>query len=788
MKRFAKDALFWMPALVLFAIFLGPVCVGSRSFVRGDFSVQHWPWGQYLYDTFRAGSFPFWTQAMAGGFPLAAEGQVAAFYGPHRALFALMPFWGAYSSSIVLHFLAGVLGFYIFCRTVHLSRAGAGLAALVYAFGSNYAGCYYNTGSLRVLAWLPYALWILDRMRHRPAPSRLALGSLCALIVSQMWNAGFSQIALYGMGFAWCFALLNVRRPGGAAVLGVYSGAVVLGTLLSAPQMALTMELIGQSVRQDETVAFALWGSVPPTSLVSLLFPEWGTVQRVSFYAGVPALLALCAYGLLPRARRDYRPLILFAIFLLLSLGKLNPLYTALVQALDLTLLRNPAKFLFFAGLSLAWMAGLGFDALLLALKRRRAEKILPAVAALAVLGALLPALCRGVWMAARPLWESWSASYLQAVLNEKGGSAAPAQQYRLMLDSFYGRLGELFSYTHAHTAVASVLILTTAFLAWLAVRRRMTRKVFLASILCLAAIDLYYFGRHLGAGFIGNAGAVSETDPDERVRFLQAAQQADPGPFAEFVLDPLSEFLPPNRSMAYGLEHPGGYSPLLLKDYYDLTRELGIVDGSTGRAPFVQDAWTQSRGLLDLIGIQHLASDAVLPWEGFRETGRVGGTLFYRNAWVLPPAGAWTRAVTIADAAERLAYMKSSAFQPREMVVVERDTGLPVSSQGGVFKAAEIMRWEDGRALAIFTLPEEGIGWVRIAAYPGWRVWVNGQPQPWFKVHHAFIGFRLEPGVHQVELSYAPTHYRQSLAVSALAALLILAGAWRFFFRTKTL
>lgn len=773
--------LFLVPLLLLFFDFLWPVMTLQKSFIGSDYSVQHWPWARYLYDELRAGRCPFWTDAMACGFPLVAEGQIAAFYGPHRILFALLPFWPAYSWSIVLHFLAGSLGFYAYARAARLSRAGAGFSAAIYAFGSGFAGCFYNTGSLRTLAWFPLLLWLVEKMPGETRARRARLAVIAALAVGQMWNAGFAQIAVYAFGYVFVMALFGLRRRNGVESLAWYGTAVVAGTALAAPQIALSWELIGESVRRGESAAFALWGSMPPSGPVSLLFPEWGNIQRVSFYAGVPAVFMAAAFAFLPRGRKDWRHACLFLLFAAAALGKFNPLYAALVKGLSLNFFRVPSKFLFFAVAAFALLAGQGLDAFLLAIKRGAARRLFFPAAGIAAFAAALPGACRLAWLAAGPMWGKFSGRVVSSVLAEKGAVARPAAEYSKYMEDYYGRLGELFSYAQAHTLASVVLSAACAAVLILAMHRKIGRPVFLVLFFALAVADFHFYGRKLGTGFIGNAEKLASAAPDARIRFLQKAAVSDPGAIAEFDVDPSDEFLPPNRTMAYGLSHAGGYSPLLLKNYYELVYDLGIVDGSLGRAPFSEKVWQESRGLLDLAGIQCLASDAKLPWAGFDEIGREGNAFFYRNARVLPVAAAWTKAKVIPESSERLRYLKSSEYDPRSAAVVDRDLGLPSGGEA-VFSIAEIEQQAPGKLKALYALPGEGVGWARVAAYPGWRLRIDGKPQPWFRVNHAFIGFRLEAGAHEVELDYVPSRYREALLVSAAAGLLALAACLSFF------
>jgi uncharacterized membrane protein YfhO len=59
---------------------------------------------------------------------------------------------------------------------------------------------------------------------------------------------------------------------------------------------------------------------------------------------------------------------------------------------------------------------------------------------------------------------------------------------------------------------------------------------------------------------------------------------------------------------------------------------------------------------------------------------------------------------------------------------------------------------------------------------FPGWRVRVDGRDAPIERVDYLFRGVRLTPGRHVVEFRYEPASWRVGLAVSGLAALVLVA------------
>ena len=64
----------------------------------------------------------------------------------------------------------------------------------------------------------------------------------------------------------------------------------------------------------------------------------------------------------------------------------------------------------------------------------------------------------------------------------------------------------------------------------------------------------------------------------------------------------------------------------------------------------------------------------------------------------------------------------------------------------------------------------------VRDTFYPGWTASVDGTPSQILRVDHAFRGVLVPPGRHRVRLAYRPASFRLGAAISAVAALVLVA------------
>ncbi|MBI3315809.1 MAG: hypothetical protein HYZ87_02405, partial [Candidatus Omnitrophica bacterium] len=361
-KRIQDNAYFLVFFGVLFFIFLWPFIFLKETLRHGDYGLQFYPWAFHYSQALRAGHLPYWTDLVACGFPLVAEGQVAAYYFLHGLSYLLLPFKVAYTWNIPLHFLLGGLGAYLYARKAGLSKEGATLAAVIFSFGSGYGGHFYTTGTLRVLTWLPWCL-LLVRSFFENSPRKLLGVSCLAFFISQMWTAGFPQLAVYAFFYLGLFILFHGRE--GLRPFFLYLAALFLGTLIAAPQIFSTLELAALSVREGQSADFALWGSVLPPGFLALLFPRWGFFLKTSFYIGTLAFFLACISAGSPKNKPGKIHLALVLVFYFLAIGKYNPLYAWAVETLGVTGMRNPSKFLFFCFVSLGMLSGFGLQKVL---------------------------------------------------------------------------------------------------------------------------------------------------------------------------------------------------------------------------------------------------------------------------------------------------------------------------------------------------------------------------------------------------------------------------------------
>ncbi|MBI3742304.1 MAG: hypothetical protein HY257_11195, partial [Chloroflexi bacterium] len=93
-------------------IYFLPITLGQQVWYGTDIIRLFHPFGVELSRALNAGRLPLWTPNLLAGFPLLAEGQIAALYPPNWILFRLLPAHFAISASILLHLAWAGVGMY----------------------------------------------------------------------------------------------------------------------------------------------------------------------------------------------------------------------------------------------------------------------------------------------------------------------------------------------------------------------------------------------------------------------------------------------------------------------------------------------------------------------------------------------------------------------------------------------------------------------------------------------------------------------------------------------------
>lgn len=210
---------------------LGPVVVRNPNL--NDVALQFAPWQQAVRDSWRDGEIPHRDRWNGCGTPLAANGSSSAF-SPIVLLGLLLPLAQSFTLQGALKLFLAASGTWLWLRELRVSKEGALLGAVAYAFSFSITPWLYFPQTAVLCLW-PWAFFAVELLRD-PALSRRALFLLVAVFT--VWPlAGHIESVVSGgvLLFLW----IVVRRlsgdfPEAGRVVARVAGAGALAMALSA--------------------------------------------------------------------------------------------------------------------------------------------------------------------------------------------------------------------------------------------------------------------------------------------------------------------------------------------------------------------------------------------------------------------------------------------------------------------------------------------------------------------------------------------------------------------------
>lgn len=362
----AHFAFFWRAALLLGFLAHSDICYFFA------------PMKDLLHESLRAGRLPLWSPYIFCGYPVAAEGQIAAFYPPGLLISWLLPSPAAINWLVISHLMLAGVSMYVLARRLGLPPTGAWLAAFVFSFSGYLFAHIHHISLICAAAWLPFTLVFIDHAYHSRLVSNACLAALswaaCALCGHPQTLFYVSLAALFWI--VWRAVTsgrdeLTVKLTRAGAVAGL---TFALGTGIASVQLLMTADLSALAPHGERgTLGYVTAFSLLPGHLRGLIAPNWQGTPAFStyhgerfyweyvLYVGIVPLVLAAGGGL---ARRGRVWLCFGAIALLLALAEGNPLYLVLRFLPGFSDFRVPARFIFLFTFAVALLSAEGWYAL----------------------------------------------------------------------------------------------------------------------------------------------------------------------------------------------------------------------------------------------------------------------------------------------------------------------------------------------------------------------------------------------------------------------------------------
>jgi len=335
-----------------------------------DILISHYPNLLLIQRSLASGDgFPLWSPLILSGYPLDANPLSTLWYPPAwiSLLFSL-PL--GINLVMAIHIIIGVAGYWQLLRRLNLSTGITFLGSILFGFlpaGYAHIIAGHFTWSCAA-AWFPW----LAAFSIQKARSKWEWISLPAFCFGLMMLADL-RFSAYAGAF-WIILLAarmfintpNHSRRDRLIPMIRAGGIVVLAAGMSAIVWLPLLEYTGASTRVLMGNDDIFYLSLPPVQLTGLVVPGHPTSMEWIFYPGsVCLLLGMIAYSFIKEKRDLWVWTGLSVLFLLWSFGDAIPVNRWLVGLPGLSLLRVPARGLYFFNFALLTGAMISLDHLI---------------------------------------------------------------------------------------------------------------------------------------------------------------------------------------------------------------------------------------------------------------------------------------------------------------------------------------------------------------------------------------------------------------------------------------
>ncbi len=747
--------------------------------VPWDSKAHFQPQLSFLARSLHSGESPFWAPFVFAGHPQVADPQSLIFSPPFLLMALLNPDAGMreLDAAVFLALLAGAMAIVLYFRDRRWHEAAAVIAALSFAFGGAAAWRIQHVGQVVSVAYLPIAIWLLDRAITRASWSY----GLAAGFVAGLMLLGRDQVAFLGTLALGAYALTKLpsafRRHGWKGALTPLAAGAAGGLATIAAPMVMTLLIAADSNRPEITLIEAGKGSLHPWSLLTGVIPhlfgisrpladywgppspDWGWVDlylarnMATFYFGMLPVLGLALLPLMWRFRARFagaaRPdgfdadphrrdglffFAAFACFLLYSLGRYTPFFSiafSIIPGVDR--FRRPADALFVACAMASMAGGYGVQRLLAEPTFRLSP--LAARLGVAVFAALLAA----------------------------GGGLAFAT----------GKLEGSIAPLAAAACFAAAALLGLAILRRLAARPVMAATA--AALLLIADLG-WNNAPNESTGLAPSTYDVLRPDTaNETIALLKARTAATRGPDRIDRVELAGVgFHWPNVTLTHGLHHTLGYNPVRSAAYSTSVGARDHIAGPDQRL-FTPLAPSYKSLMIDMVGLRYIATGipmrdlyaaaprapglppAVFSEEDFPLIARTAEAYVYENPRALPRVLFAARAQQVDFAATIRSGLWPDGFDPRETVLLQRAaTAAEAAARPGP-RSVRIVSYRNTEVVIEAVSESGGFVVLNDSWDDWWRVEVNGAAA---QIEHANVVFRavaVPAGTVTVRFVYRP-------------------------------
>lgn len=684
----------------------------------------------FLAESFRAGELPLWIPYICAGRPFAADPQTGVFY-PLNLLYAVLPVPAALTVLIFIHMAAAGLSCCLLARQIGLGGFASLVSGVIFMWNGFLVSHAYRGQSERVeaLAYLPLILLLIERAERTGRLRWYVWGGVAGAL---QFLAGAPQIAwmtwvgvgVYVLARRACFWKDGkLHRLGRSVVGGLVALAVTAG--LAAIQIVPTVELVLHSNRAERSLEFSGAFSFPLENLIHIFFPNYSIAPGVGFLETNPETsgyvgeigIVLAGLGLLCSERRLKWAFCAIAVLsAFIMLGPATPVFTLLYHAVPgLSAFRIHSRAIVMVSLCLAVWAGMGADTMWSRTDRARSRLtgLALTLALLVIMGMTAPGLDR-------------------------------------FLDSGIGQVPALWS----ALALAGLALVGVGLGGVL--RREWVRPVFLG-IICF---DLFYVGASMSSY---RRVEKAQCRPPASERAVLARMRQDEGLF-RFALP--RELVRENFGVLAHVSGVNGFISLSLDRYYRFVHEMRSQSVPTERThtPAGKVFHPDNSFPFKVLNVRYSVGRDP-------RTGEL--TLVSRDNYP-PRAFLASRFEVKNDGDAVLRAIKDPAFDPLDVVLFEKDPGVPFSpGPPDAENRVRVVQYGSRTIVLEAALQSDAFLVLSEVDYPGWRAYVDGEEVRIHRADYLLRAIPLRAGHYdRIVFRYVPRSFSIGLLITVGSAL----------------
>lgn len=733
-----------------------PTGVPVKNPITTDVVSFTYPMQIYAVDLLKKGQWPLWNPYILAGTPLLANFQSAPF-SPTNFLYFLTDKLTAWSIQIVLQHVLAAVFTYFFLRYWEVSRRGAVLGGIIFAFsGFNLIWSQWN-GHTLAASFIPLLLLFESKFFDKKS---IFSGIGISVVLAFQILSGYPQVVLYSlvaMGLLWVIKIRSVKNIfRSTLLLGLF---LVLGLGLSAFQILPGKELLSISQRAVERHPFE-WAFLPWEKIITFIAPDyfgnhatqnyWGPQDYTSntgFVGVVAFIFTILAAKFLKKNRRVLYSFLLLTVSLILAFP--TPVAVFIWKSGLFGLQAASAhRALTLTNLSFALLTGFGFDFFIrkkLSFRDLTQTLLLPFLLILGFGGYAFTLffLSRNNPSVCDPL--------------SKGVASCQIGLRNLVIP------------VGVFLAISFLLLVSQKF--------NFVKKLSFWVVLLLVIVEIFKFGWKFTP--FSPRSIVFPTTPVLDFLISQKPPFRVTG----------NKVIPINLRMPYGLESPEGYDAVYT---VSIAKFLSALNDMSGNATFTGRYGSVDREdshLLDLLNTKYFLAvktdkqgnvdpkgslPKIYQSSRFRVAYEDKSTVVLESKSVLPRAFMVYDWEILKGNREILDKLVDPNYPIGKKIILDEDPKITHATKEILTSSVNYLEYSQQKSILEINSVKGGMLFVSDSFFPGWKAYVDGKETRIFKADFAFRAIPVSKGKHTVEMIYRPNSFFDGLKLS-LASLVCL-------------